>query len=131
MEARLGPAVAIPLASALFGALHVDPVHAVFAGVLGLYLGLAAHLAGSVRAAIGCHALNNLLAVAVAARWADAELTSPASTALGFAVAAACLWAVDRRAPVPARAPHPGPARAPHSRAPLGDPATSAGAGSD
>ena len=69
LEARFRPFVAIPLASAFFGALHVDPVHGVFASLLGLYLGLASFLAGSTRAAIACHAVNNLLAVAVAARW--------------------------------------------------------------
>ena len=94
---RFRPSVAIPLAAAFFGALHVDPVHAVSAGLLGLYLGLAAYLAGSTRAAIACHAVNNLLAVAEAARWPRIELSDPTSTAAGFAVAAACLWVVDRR----------------------------------
>jgi membrane protease YdiL (CAAX protease family) len=97
--ARFRPSVAIPLAAAFFGALHVDPVHAVSAGLLGLYLGLAAYLAGSTRAAIACHAVNNLLAVAEAARWPRLELSDPTSTAAGFVVAAACLWLVDRRLP--------------------------------
>jgi membrane protease YdiL (CAAX protease family) len=96
LEARLPPLVAIPLASAFFGALHVDPVHAVFASLLGLYLGLAALLAGSIRAAIACHALNNLLAVASAAMWPGIELADPFSTGAGFLLAAACLWSVDR-----------------------------------
>ena len=96
--ARFRPVVAIPLAAAFFGALHIDPVHAVFASLLGLYLGLAAYLAGSTRAAIACHAVNNLLAVAVAARWPRLELSDPTSTTAGFVLAAACLWAVDRRA---------------------------------
>jgi membrane protease YdiL (CAAX protease family) len=98
LEARLRPLVSVPLASAFFGALHLDPVHAVFAAVLGLYLGVAAWLAGSIRAAIACHAVNNLLAVAVAARWPQLDVAHPASTALGFALAAGCLWLVDRRA---------------------------------
>jgi membrane protease YdiL (CAAX protease family) len=98
LAARLGPALAIVLAAALFGAFHAEPVYAVSAGVLGLYLGLAAHLAGSLRAAIVCHAANNLLAVVEAARWPGLELADPASTAGGFALAAACLWTVDRRA---------------------------------
>ena len=99
LEARFRPLVAIPLASAFFGALHVDPVHGVFASLLGLYLGLAAHLAGSTRAAIACHAVNNLLAVAVAALWPDLELADPASTTAGFVIASACLWVVDRSTP--------------------------------
>jgi membrane protease YdiL (CAAX protease family) len=99
---RFRPLVAIPLASAFFGALHVDPVHAVFASLLGLYLGLAAYLAGSTRAAIACHAVNNLLAVAVVACWPQLELADPVSTSAGFVLAAACLWAVDRRTPAAA-----------------------------
>ncbi len=98
LEARLGPALAIVLAAALFGAFHGELWYALSAGVLGLYLGLAAHLAGSIRAAIACHAANNLLAVAEAARWPGLEIANPATTAGGFALAAACLWAVDRRA---------------------------------
>jgi membrane protease YdiL (CAAX protease family) len=97
--ARFRPCVAIPLASAFFGALHVDPVHAFFASLLGLYLGLAAYLAGSTRAAIACHAANNLLAVVVAAYWPGLELAGPVSTTSGFLLAAACLWAVGRHRP--------------------------------
>ena len=94
--ARFRPIVAIPLASVFFGALHVDPVHAVFASLLGLYLGVAAFLAGSVRAAIVCHAGNNLLAVAAAAFAPEFEAADPASTTAGFVFAAACLWVVAR-----------------------------------
>ena len=95
---RFRPVVAIPLASAFFGALHLDPVLAVSTSVLGLYLGLAAFLAGSVRAAIACHAANNLLAVAAAARLPELELGHPALTTAGFVLAALCLWAADRDA---------------------------------
>jgi len=98
LEARLGPARAIVLAAALFGAFHGDLLYAVSAGVLGIQLGLAAHLAGSTRAAIACHAANNLLAVAQAARWPWLGISAPATVAGGFALAAACLWIVDRRA---------------------------------
>jgi membrane protease YdiL (CAAX protease family) len=101
LEARLGPAAAIVLAAALFGAFHADLVYAVSAGVLGLYLGLAAQLAGSTRAAIACHAVNNLLAVAQAALWPELWIADPASVGGGFVLAAACLWTVDRRS-----APH-------------------------
>lgn len=67
LETRLGPGAAIPLASLAFAAIHGDPVHAVAAFVLGLYLGVVAHLAGGIRAAILCHAANNLAAVAAGA----------------------------------------------------------------
>jgi membrane protease YdiL (CAAX protease family) len=99
---RFRPAVAVPLAAVFFGVLHIDPVHAVFASMLGLYLGLAAWLAGSTRAAIACHAVNNLLAVAVAALLPGPELADPVSAAGGFALAAACLWLVHRRIPATA-----------------------------
>jgi membrane protease YdiL (CAAX protease family) len=99
IELRGRPVAGVLLASLLFGVLHVDPVHAAFASVLGLYLGLAALLAASTRAPIACHAVNNLLAVSVAALFPEAELASAGSTVAGFLVAAACLWAVDRRTP--------------------------------
>jgi membrane protease YdiL (CAAX protease family) len=100
--ARFRPLVAIPLASAFFGALHVDPVHAIFASLLGLYLGLAAYIAGSTRTAIACHAANNLLAVVVVACWPQLELADPRSTAAGFVLAALCLWAADKHRPAAA-----------------------------
>jgi membrane protease YdiL (CAAX protease family) len=64
---RLGTAGAILLSSAAFGLIHVDPVHSPAAFVLGLFLGTAAELAGSVWASILCHAVNNALSVAVPA----------------------------------------------------------------
>ena len=96
LATRLGPALAILLGALFFGALHGERVHAVFASALGLYLGAAAQLAGSVRVAIACHATNNLLAVAVAALVPGAPLVTPASTAAGFGVALLCLLAAWR-----------------------------------
>lgn len=63
--ARLGPAPAIGIAALFFGALHGDPVYALFAAVLGAYLGLIAHLGGSIRASMLCHAANNAAALVV------------------------------------------------------------------
>ena len=54
-------------------------------------------LAGSVRAAILCHAVNNLVAVTTAARLPEVHTPGLASALAGFAVAASCLWAVQRR----------------------------------
>src|SRR5262245_25468117 len=93
---RLGPALGVLLAAAFFGALHGDAVHATFAGVLGLYLGTAAQLAGSVRVAIAGHCANNLLAVAVAALAPGPALATAASALAGFSVALACLAAAWR-----------------------------------
>jgi membrane protease YdiL (CAAX protease family) len=88
LAVRLGAPTAVALASLLFAVLHVDPVHAGFAGVLGLYLGLVTHLAGSVRPAIACHAANNLCAVLSSAFLPGLALPASASIGLagGFAV---------------------------------------------
>ena len=64
LELRIGARAAVPLAAALFGAMHMEPIHATVAGLLGLYLGLVAWLAASIRASIFCHLVNNLVAVA-------------------------------------------------------------------
>jgi membrane protease YdiL (CAAX protease family) len=91
----LGAPAAVTVAALFFGALHVDPVHAGFAAVLGLYLGTLSHLAGSLRPAIACHAANNLCAVAMAAFLPALEVPPAASIGLGggFALAAlAWVW---------------------------------------
>lgn len=99
LEPVIGPAWAVVLGAVLFGALHVDPVHAVFAGFLGLYLGAATLVAGSVRTAILCHAVNNLVAVGLGAGWPESPAPGPAGIAVGLAVAAGCIWRARRGAP--------------------------------
>lgn len=85
--ARLGPGPGIALAAALFGALHLEPIHAGFAALLGLYLGLTARWAGHTWAAIVCHGVNNLAAVGLSAlAWQPP--TGLPSLALGLALAA-------------------------------------------
>jgi membrane protease YdiL (CAAX protease family) len=108
---RFGPRAAVTVAAACFGALHVDPVHAGFAAVLGLYLGTLSHVAGSVRPAIACHAANNLCAVLAAAWLPEPGIPPAASIALGGGFALAALAWVWRRAgatPPDAEAPPPG-----------------------
>ena len=97
LVARIGPGFGIGLAAAVFGALHLEPIHAGFALLLGLYLGAAAHWAGHTWAAIVCHGVNNLTAVGLAAlAW---QLpTGPLSLILGTALAAACGWHARREA---------------------------------
>jgi len=97
IEPALGPARAVVVAALVFGALHGDPIHGASAAILGLYLGTVVVLAGSVRAAILCHMVNNLVAVTTAARFPEAHIPGLASALTGFAVAAGCLWAVQRR----------------------------------
>jgi membrane protease YdiL (CAAX protease family) len=94
---RLGTAAGIVLAAAAFGALHVDPVHAFFAGLLGVYLGLVCHWSGGVRASIACHAVNNLVALATAARLPELVGGGATGAAGGAALALLSLWRVGRR----------------------------------
>lgn len=117
LDERFGPALAIPVSAAFFGALHVDPVHAAFAVVLGLYLGWVAHRAGSIRPAILCHGVNNLAAVGLAAAAGDVPWASGVSVGLGGALALGCL-ALARPGP----APQPGPGAAPSGSAPSAGP---------
>lgn len=107
LEPRLGPAPAVVIAALFFGTLHLEPVHAVFATFLGLYLGAVAVLAGSVRAAVLCHAVNNLIAVALAARLPDLIRPGVGSIAIGLGVAGACLVAARRAVPAPSGPPLP------------------------
>jgi membrane protease YdiL (CAAX protease family) len=107
LEPRLGPAAAVAFAALLFGALHRDPVHAAAVVPLGLYLGAAAWLAGSIRAAIACHLANNLVALlGVAFAWPRPE--APWTLPVAFALAALALGAVWRRAGSPPRLRGPG-----------------------
>jgi membrane protease YdiL (CAAX protease family) len=94
---RFGPVAGIALASLAFGALHVEPVHAGFAVLLGGYLGIIGYWSGSVWTPIVCHAVNNLLAVAVAAHAGPTDAGSPAQIAVGLGLAAAALGWVRTR----------------------------------
>jgi membrane protease YdiL (CAAX protease family) len=105
LERRLPAGLAIGLAALFFGGLHLDPIHAAFAAVLGLYLGTAAWLAGSVRASILCHVVNNLTAVVVTVRFGETPFLGLGGALAGFALAGVCLWRarriVARVAPLP------------------------------
>jgi membrane protease YdiL (CAAX protease family) len=113
LQRRLGAAPALLIAALVFGALHLEPIHAVFATFLGLWLGAVALLAGSVRAPVLCHAVNNLVAVGLAARLPELIRPGVGSVAGGVAVAGACLLAARRsvspRPPAPPRALQPTP----------------------
>jgi membrane protease YdiL (CAAX protease family) len=91
LSPSLGAPAAVALASLLFAALHADPVHAAFAGVLGLYLGIVCHLAASVRPAIVCHAANNLCALLASAFAPDLWLPAAVSIGLGAGLAGLAL----------------------------------------
>lgn len=70
---RWGMGRGIVFASALFGIAHVDPVHATFAFLMGLYLGYLTERTGSIRPAIACHIANNTLSVLMTAGEVDLE----------------------------------------------------------
>jgi membrane protease YdiL (CAAX protease family) len=89
---RAGPAI---LATALaFGLIHGEPTHAVLATVLGLYLGVIAERAGSVRPAVVCHVANNTVSVAL-----SAAIGSPEGLGLnaGLLVVSAAVFATALR----------------------------------
>ena len=53
------PWPAIAVTAALFGLLHLDPLHSPFAFVVGLFLGWVTELTGSLWPAIAAHVVNN------------------------------------------------------------------------
>jgi membrane protease YdiL (CAAX protease family) len=99
LAARLRPAWAVTLAAGAFALAHVDPVHAAAAFPLGLYLGAAAQLAASTRAAILCHAAGNLVAVLVGATNVGPSALPPAFVPAALALAALALWGARRLGP--------------------------------
>lgn len=93
---RLGAGLAIPAAALVFGMLHVEPIHAGFAALLGLYLGLVAYWADSTYPAMLCHVANNVAAVLLGAQLGDLAWSPWISIVAGSALAAVCLWGVAR-----------------------------------
>jgi len=95
---RFGALASIGLAALAFAAIHVQPIHALFALPLGLYLGVAGHWSASVLAPVVCHAVNNLVAVGSAVAQGPTTASSPGEVAVGLLVAAAALaWVARRR----------------------------------
>lgn len=114
--ARLGAgptatALAIGTAAVLFALAHFDPVHSPGALILGVYLGVAAWLSGSTRAAMLCHVLNNGVAVLGGYLGAEIGLGEHAAVtfAAGILVAAACLRPAWRGRWRPPAGPTPNP----------------------
>lgn len=98
---RLDAPLGILLASVVFGALHVDPIHAAFAAALGLYLGIASHLAGGIRASITCHTVNNLVALGTGAFLPGLDAGGLSAVGAGGVTALGALWLVWRLAGAP------------------------------
>ncbi len=92
LRARAGTAVGVVGSALLFGAAHLEPIHAAAAALLGGYLGFVAVRANSVWPAVVCHLANN--ATGVLAQWLGADdVQLPwlllAAAALGCAVVVA------------------------------------------
>lgn len=98
LQRRLGAPAAIGISALAFGALHLEPIHALFAALLGLYLGAAAYWADSTRAAIGCHLVNNLVSVSLMVMFGHAQPVPALSVPLALAVCLGCVWSVRRDA---------------------------------
>jgi membrane protease YdiL (CAAX protease family) len=91
LSLRWPGALAVLGSAAVFGAAHLDPVHGPAAFVLGAYLAALTTVAGSLRPALLCHALNNTLAVTGAAGALPAlgDASAPWQIAVALVVAAA------------------------------------------
>ena len=98
---RFGTGAGIAMAAALFGALHAEWIHGIFAGILGLYLGTVSHLTRSVRAPILCHVVNNLAAILTAAFGLELRAGGVAGVAASCGLGLAILIAAWRRFPAP------------------------------
>ncbi|MBW2312955.1 MAG: CPBP family intramembrane metalloprotease [Deltaproteobacteria bacterium] len=101
LQPRVGAVAAVGITSLLFGALHGEPVHAAGALALGLYLGTIVALCGSIRPAVLCHVVNNVVATLGAAL--PIAPLALAAAALGAVLGPWALW----RMALQARAAHP------------------------
>jgi hypothetical protein len=119
LEPAIGVLPAVCLAALAFGAAHADVVQGSAALVLGVYLGLLAHAADSIRASIAAHALNNAAAVLEAATGLGPPARGPGawlSIAAGLALAGVALrttWQAGAAGPgqrAPAGPEQPAPA---------------------
>jgi membrane protease YdiL (CAAX protease family) len=81
LRERWRPWTAIVVTSVCFGALHLDPVHAALAFLLGLYLGFVVELSGSALPAVTCHVVNNGVFTLV-----TALVPAPSGAALNLAL---------------------------------------------
>jgi membrane protease YdiL (CAAX protease family) len=112
MSGRWGAAWGIVITSLVFGLMHLDPAHALFAFGFGLYVGWISDLAGSIRPAIVVHAINNTLSV-VLARLTVGSSSDPTDTwlfaGLYAALAAGAIFWLGRKpagdVPVPSLRP--------------------------
>ncbi|HVP30218.1 MAG TPA: type II CAAX endopeptidase family protein [Myxococcota bacterium] len=107
---RFGRAAGILISSAVFGALHGEPVHASAAFGLGLYLGWIAEVTGSIRTSMLAHVTNNVLALLTSAYGMALPPGLPGVALLAGGAAVALLGLAASCAEAPrGQAPHPCP----------------------
>ncbi len=97
---RMPPAAAIGISALAFGLAHLDPVYVLAATALGLYLGVLAWRADSIRPAVICHLVNNTVAVLFAGPAAE-RLEPPAGLLPLVLLLSAGLLAAACRRPDP------------------------------
>jgi membrane protease YdiL (CAAX protease family) len=110
---RVGAAAAVLLSALAFGAIHLDAVQSPAAFVLGLYLGAAVEIGGSLWVGVICHAVNNSISVATPLYQLDATperlaLGVGALTALGMGLLGLAETRAHQRHPHGGDAPPPG-----------------------
>jgi uncharacterized protein len=88
---------AMIITAVLFGLIHLDPVHSVAAGLMGLYLAYAVHCVGSLWTTIVAHILNNAMAVLFPDLIPDTLLIQVLFCALGLCVCGGVLVIMSRR----------------------------------
>jgi hypothetical protein len=99
---RWGGASAVAVSALLFGALHLDPVQAPMAAVLGLYLGHVTWRAASIWPAVVCHAANNVVATlggALLPETMGGRAACVVQIVVGLALAAGSLALLHRATP--------------------------------
>jgi membrane protease YdiL (CAAX protease family) len=94
---RLRVPLAVAFSAACFGLIHFDAVQSPAAFVLGLYLGAAVQVGGSLWVAVLCHAVNNTLSVLTPTYAIEASGPALAATVAGLLAAGAALLALVAR----------------------------------
>lgn len=100
LAARWSRVATVVVTAAAFGLVHGDPLHSPLAFVLGLFLGLVAEEAGSVRPTIFAHVLNNATSFLSDRYDLGREAQGPMGIAASLGVVVVCVVLLRREASV-------------------------------
>ncbi|MCH2169311.1 CPBP family intramembrane metalloprotease [Myxococcota bacterium] len=103
---RLGGVAAVTGSALIFGALHLEWIQGSAAFVLGLYLGTLAHVANSIRPAILCHAVNNVVAIGVSWMGAETDPSPQVTIPIALFISAIAMVIVLRSTEIRRRVAH-------------------------